>query len=105
MNKKLLSVTIASILATTIGCGGGGSSKGSSGTTPTSPATLSGKASKGVIQSGLVTAYELNASGTQVRSVGTATTGSDGSYSLTLDSTYAGGPIQLIISATSATTM
>ena len=57
MKKKLLSISIASILATAIGCGGsgggGGSNNNNDDDTPASQSsTLSGKASKGIIQSG-----------------------------------------------------
>ncbi|MCG8311958.1 MAG: hypothetical protein MI976_01975 [Pseudomonadales bacterium] len=110
MKKKLLSISIASILATAIGCGGsgggGGSNNNNDDDTPASQSsTLSGKASKGIIQSGLVTAFELDSSGTQIRSVGTATTSESGSYTLALEESYEGGPIQLVITATDATTM
>lgn len=64
-------------------------------------ATSSGVASKGIIKGGVVTAEELDASGSAVRTVGTAETGNDGRYSLTIGSNYAGGPLLLTISGKS----
>ncbi|MCG8669983.1 MAG: hypothetical protein MI867_11260 [Pseudomonadales bacterium] len=105
MNKKLLSTSIAVILATSLGCGGGGGGSSNDDDDDDPSTTLSGTASKGIIQLGLVTAYELDSTGTQVRSVGSDTTDSSGDYSIALSSDYAGGPIQLVITATTDTRM
>lgn len=64
-------------------------------------ATSSGVAAKGIIQYGAVSAEELNSSGGVVATVGTAETGVDGRYSLTIGSNYNGGPLLLTISGKS----
>lgn len=64
--------------------------------------SLSGTASKGIIQSGLVTVFEL-IEGVWVES-GTATTDESGQYSLIL-SDYQGGLIRMEVTATEETTM
>ena len=77
-------------------CGGGGGD--SSSFTP-STITVGGTAAKGIVKDGVVTAKELNASGDVIATVGSATTGNDGTYSLTLNDNYNGGPIQISITA------
>lgn len=86
-------------------CGGGGGG-GDGGTTPTatSKGSASGVVSKGIIRHGIVTAYELDASGNKLRAVGTATTDNSGRYNLTLDGNYEGGPVLLELSADGSAT-
>lgn len=74
------------------GCGGGGSSSADGGVAATK---VSGVAAKGIIKYALVTAYELDAQGNIVRTVGNSETDATGKYSLTIGSSYAGGPIKL----------
>jgi len=66
------------------GCGGGGSSSD-----PGANTSLSGVASKGLISGATVTVYALNAAGNQGSALATATTGSNGAYSVNLG-TYTG---------------
>ncbi len=97
--KTLLALTIASLLSA---CGGGGSSDDDT----QADTSLSGTAAKGIIIQGLVTAAELNSDKTvKNANVGTATTDNEGSYSLTLNGSYTGGPVKVSITATSSTRM
>ena len=64
-----------------ISCGGGG---GSTASTPTKM-TVSGIASKGRINGGMVTVYKLNADGSTGSSLGTGTTDATGAYSITIN--------------------
>lgn len=68
------------------------------------PATMSGTAVKGIVQGATVTANELASNGDVLRVVGTATTDDDGTYSIELSDEYDGGPIEIVMSATSGTT-
>jgi len=67
--------------------------------------TLGGTAAKGIISLGNVVAEELKADGTVLTQVGSATTGADGRYSLTVSSAYLGGPIKVTVSADENTQM
>lgn len=101
-NKFLLSAKhslAVPIIATFVlaGCGGGG---GSSTPTPFS-ATTTGVAAKGIIKNATVTAFELSAAGAILRTVGTADTDNSGKYALTIGSSYAGGPLKLVLNAKS----
>jgi hypothetical protein len=97
---------IATALALTLSaCGGGGGGSDNGGNNGGGSATLSGNAVKGIIKNGNVVAEELNADKTVKAQVGSATTGADGSYSLTLNSSYTSGPIQITISADANTEM
>lgn len=93
--KKLLLVMLSSIAITACGGGGGNSSPSAFS------ATTSGVAAKGIIKHAVVTAYELNAAGSNVRTVGTSETDVAGKYALTIGSTYTGGPIKLVLSTKS----
>lgn len=97
-------------IITMVGCGGGGSG---SEPTPDGPApsadadnvTLGGTAAKGIISDGNVVAEELDASGAVIAQIGDATTAIDGSYTLTVDDSYTGGPIRVTVSADADTQM
>ncbi|MFC1747477.1 hypothetical protein ACFL2V_01580 [Pseudomonadota bacterium] len=108
---KTLSLTMAALALTLSGCGGGGGGESSpsvtetSNTTGISGASLSGTAAKGIIKSGNVVAEELDSSGSVLRTVGSATTAADGSYEISVNSDYEGGPIQITISAGANTEM
>ena len=102
--RTILNGFIGITVAMLVGCGGGGGG-GGGGSTPPEDITLGGTAAKGIIKGGNVVAEELDASGTVIRQVGSATTIADGSYSLTVGSTYGGGPIQVTISADANTEM
>jgi hypothetical protein len=101
--RTILNGIIGITVVILVGCGGGGGGGGS--TPPPSGATLGGTAAKGIIKGGNVVAEELKSDGTVLAQVGTATTGADGSYSLTLGSSYSGGPVQVTISADANTEM
>ena len=97
--NKFNKVVLVSVMDLAFGlssCGGGGGD--SSSFTP-STITVGGTAAKGIVKDGVVTAKELNASGDVIATVGSATTGNDGTYSLTLNDNYNGGPIQISITA------
>ncbi|MEQ1590041.1 MAG: hypothetical protein ABL902_06790, partial [Gallionella sp.] len=78
-------------------CGGGGGSSSPS----TFSATTTGVAAKGIIKNVTVTAKELSATGATLRTVGTADTDASGKYTLTIGSSYTGGPIKLVLSVKS----
>jgi len=84
-----------SALATLVlaGCGGGGASS-NGGVAATQ---VSGVAAKGIIKYAVVTAYELDTHGNIVRTVGNSETDATGKYSLTIGSSYTGGPIKLVL--------
>lgn len=100
--KTILNGIVGIAVVMLVGCGGGG---GGGSTPPPAGATLGGTAAKGIIKGGNVVAEELKSDGTVLAQVGTATTGADGSYSLTLGSSYSGGPVQVTISADANTEM
>ena len=101
--RTLLNGALGITIAVLVGCGGGGG--GSTPPPPPANATLGGTAAKGIINGGNVVAEELDASGGVIAQVGSAMTGADGSYSLTLSSSYSGGPVQVTISADANTEM
>ena len=67
------------------------------------PVALSGKASKGIIQKGVVTTYEL-VRGSWLQRGGTTLTDATGGYSLSLAG-YLGGPARLTLTAGATSTM
>lgn len=70
------------------------------------PTNIGGTASKGLILDGAVTAYLINTDGTKGAEVGTATTDSDdGTYELTLDSSYDGEALIIEITAVDGSKM
>ena len=73
-------------------CGGGG---GDSTPTPAEPAkTISGKPAKGILINALVTAFPItNGLVDGASPLGSASTDSNGDYSIELPNTYSGGPI------------
>lgn len=87
------------------GCDSGGSSdkKDNKSEDQTADAVVSGAAAKGIVKAGIVTAEELNAAGDVIATIGNAITDADGTYSLTLEGNYTGGPIQISITADSNT--
>lgn len=86
-------------------CGGGGGGTSSTPTTPTVSTKIGGAAVKGIIKNGVVTAYELDASGSKKQQVGTATTNASGAYELTLSSSYTGGALLIELSKGSGSKM
>lgn len=98
MKKLALSVAISTVLVLSA-CGGSG---GSSSSSQTSATAISGVAAKGVIQQGIVTAYELVAGAWVSR--GSTTTDDSGQYSLSLTD-YQNGIVKLVLSAGSNTRM
>ena len=106
LSSKFNKVVLISMMGLAFGltsCGGGGGDD--SIYVPPPPVTVGGTAAKGIVKDGVVTAKELNASGDVVATVGSATTGNDGTYSLTLNDNYNGGPIQISITADGNTQM
>ncbi|WLQ13338.1 hypothetical protein O5O45_26805 [Hahella aquimaris] len=84
-------------------CGGGGG--GGDDDDDDDSVTLSGAASKGIIIGGLVRAYPvINGEADTSNILGQATTGSDGTYNLTIDSGYS-GPVVVRVTPTTGTLM
>ena len=98
---KRIAVSVAVSLALFLNACGGSGGGGGSTSTCTSTA-LSGVAAKGVIQQGVVTAYEL-LDGAWVER-GSAITDDSGQYSLNLVN-YKNGIVKLVLSATANTRM
>jgi len=96
LNKVVLVVGLAFGLTS---CGGGGGGSSSIDDSNVTGVTVGGTAAKGIVKDGVVTAEELDAAGIVIATVGSATTGADGTYSLTLNNNYNGGPIQISITA------
>lgn len=103
MKKVLLPLAVTAAVALSTGCSD--SKHNSAPPSDVTKSTLSGTAAKGIIQSGIVTAVELDASGNDVATVGTTTTDASGHYELKLGDNYTGGVVRLRISAGSNTTM
>ena len=106
--KRNLSVALISS-SLLFACGGGSSSSGSVVTPPTppTPMSISGTASKGLILGGEVNAYLINSDGSKIEpAIGTATTdATDGSYELTLNSSYDGEALIIEITAVDGSQM
>lgn len=103
-NKLALAVAVSSGLIVT-GCGGGGSSTAPDNSTSTS-SVVSGSAVKGVMKNAIVTAYELDDAGDQLKpSVGSTTTDNQGEYRVELGDNYGGGIIEIEITTNSETRM
>ncbi len=95
-------------LAACGGGGGGGSTPAAIIPPPPDPVGLSGAAIKGVVADGVVAAHEIDSSGVAVTTaLDTTTTDQNGDYSLTLPSSFSGGPLLLRLTAndTGTTTM
>ncbi|WP_431687318.1 beta strand repeat-containing protein [Hahella sp. NBU794] len=100
--KNNLTPLMLAIALTACGGGGGGGDDDSGGSTSV---TLSGAASKGIIIGGLVRAYPvINGAVDTSNVLGQTTTGSDGTYNLTLSSGYS-GPVVVRITPTTGTLM
>lgn len=99
-NRFIVAPLVAAVGLTACGGGGGGGGGASSSTV-----SITGVVAKGVSQGVTVTAYKLNSNGTKGALVGTGTTNSDGSYSITLDSGYTGGPLKIEVSHSTGATM
>ncbi len=99
--RNLSAVLISSSLL--FACGG----SGSDAVVAAEPVNISGTASKGLILGGDVNAYLINTDGTKIEpSIGTAQTDTtDGSYELTLDTSYDGEPLIIEITAADGSQM
>ncbi len=102
--RTLLGAAIAATLGLTA-CGGGSSSSDEDGSSSFTSATTSGTAAKGILNKGVVTAIELGLDQTELRTLSTTMTDINGAYSLTIPSSYAGGPIKVSISSAADTEM
>jgi len=100
--KTLLSLAIIGALGLT-GCSS--SSSSSSDSDVGSDVTTSGAVAKGILYLGDVNATELDSSAQSVGELGSTQTEIDGSYSLPIAGTYAGGPIQMLMTSSVATQM
>ncbi len=104
----LLYLLLVVFLAACGGGGGGGSAPAAIILPPADPVGLSGAAIKGVVADGVVAAHEIDSSGVAVTTaLETTTTDQNGDYSLTLPSSFSGGPLLLRLTAndTGTTTM
>lgn len=105
--KSALSLAVASTLVLA-GCGGSSSSGPSNPSQPpaTSSTTVSGAAVKGVMKNAIVTAYELDGQGGRSSSsVGSARTNDDGEYTVSLNTNYTGGLIDIEVTTDTSTRM
>ena len=84
--------------------GSGDSGSGNSGSGTTTPTSIGGTAAKGLINNGIITAYELDTHGNRIRTLGSSVV-SSGAYNIPMPANYAGGPILLSLTATADTTM
>ena len=101
-SRKALSIAILTTLLAA--CGGGSSDSGTSNTTPAvTEGTITGTASKGILQKALVTAYKVTADGKKGDKLISAITNNDGTYSLKV-SGYSGA-VLLEMTSSSDTTM
>lgn len=75
------------------------------GPTPSLEAKSTGVVSKGILRHAPVEAFELNAQGERVRSLGTSRTDANGRYNLNLGGVYEGGPLLLTVTADGDTRM
>jgi hypothetical protein len=102
-NKTLIALALASTLSA---CGSDSSTPAVELPPASVEKTVNGTASKGLILGGVVTAYLINTDGTKGDEVGTATTDTtDGSYELTLGSSYNGEALIIEITATDGSQM
>lgn len=93
MKKLGLSVAIATALGLTA-CGGGGGG----GSSEPAGATVSGTASKGIVVGGKVSAYLFASNGSpETTTVATATTDTNGEYSLAVPAAHNGKPLYIVI--------
>jgi hypothetical protein len=100
MQKKILSVAIASVIGLA-GCGGGGSS---SSTPVASSTNFSGTVNKGIVSKGKVEVCQtFNANGCTGEPLATATTNADGSY--TISDAPTGVPLLVKVSKEDANTI
>lgn len=108
MNIRL-TLLLGSVLLTLglVGCSSsssdGGPDTGPSGGGVTGSAT--GTVADGIIKQGQVVVNELDASGNVIRVVGNATTDNKGQYTVTIGSSYGGGPLQFLLTGDANTTM
>lgn len=107
--KSALTLAISSSLLLAACGGGGGGGNKSPQPDPTAPVTqygvVEGAAVKGMLKKAIVTAHELSSDGVRVRVVGDAVSDANGRYSIALNSSYQGGPIEIEVAATAETTM
>jgi hypothetical protein len=97
MNQVLSRTLVFSAVAVLSACGGGGGGVSSGSTSSGSTSVVvSGTAAKGLLQNALVTAYCGVKSSSNA--IGTATTDTNGNYSLTLTQTCA-QPVEVVVTA------
>lgn len=101
--KNNLLYSAGTILA--IGLLAGCSSSSDNGALTSLPTTTSGAVVDGIVKHALVVVNELDASGNVVRQVGSATTDDNGEYSITIDASYTGGPLDFVLTGDATTTM
>jgi len=99
--RTVLSGFIGLVVVMLVGCEGGNSAPSQN----ISNVILGGSAAKGIINLGNIVAEELDASGTAIAQVGSTITAIDGSYRLTVDKNYNGGPIRVTVNADTKTQM
>jgi hypothetical protein len=101
-SRKALPIAILTTLLAA--CGGGGSDSGTSNATPAvTEGTITGTASKGILQKATVTAYKIKDDGTKGDALTQTTTDDAGSYTLKV-SGYAGA-VLLEMTSSANTTM
>lgn len=97
MKRRIITLfSITAALSLLVACGGGGSSSASVASSGAGSAstTVEGTPSKGIMINALATAYPIENGQIQLASpLGSALTDTSGDYTLSLPSTYGGGPL------------
>lgn len=97
LKKAALALAVASSI-TLVGCNNSGAYIPTSGESAGSE-TVAGAAVKGVLKSANVTVYELDNSGTRIRSFESVTTDANGEYEVALSDAYEGGLLEVEVTA------
>lgn len=101
-------VAVVSVFGLILSGCGGGSTENDPGIENTGSFTgieFSGKAAKGIIENGVITAEELDTDGIPKGVVGSTTTDSLGAYKIEINDEYTGGPILVAITKGDSTQM
>lgn len=97
LKKAALALAVASSI-TLVGCNNSGAYIPTSGESAGSE-TVAGAAVKGVLKNANVTVYELDNSGTRIRSFESVTTDANGEYEVALSDAYEGGLLEVEVTA------
>lgn len=96
LNGMFVAVPLALSVALSA-CGGGDDDDNSNTTETSSTVSITGVVAKGIVSGASVKAYSVNTDGSTGSEVGSSDTTSTGSYSMTLDDSYTGGPLKVTV--------